>query len=307
MLYGNGEYTYRVAESWGTLPAGYEFGEVSGVDVDGNDHVYVFNRSDHQMMVFDREGVFLRSWDETWSNPHGIHIDEDGHFYLIDRDAHVVLKYGPDEKLLLTLGTRNQPSDTGYTPEERVVKRAAGPFNLPAGRVAINDEGDIFVADGYGNARVHRFTADGSLKRSWGSPGSGPGEFKLLHGVALDKNGRVLACDFGNDRIQIFDQEGEYLTAWTGLRRPTEAAVDPDGVVYVAEYQHRVSILDDNGQLLARWGGEAGHELGQLVAPHGIAVDSRGDIYVAEVIETSCPYCSEGCDAKRIQKFIKQR
>ena len=306
-MYGSGEYSYELAEGWGNLPEGYELNEVSGVDVDGEDRVYVFNRSSHQMMVFDRDGNFLRSWDETWSNPHGIHIGEDGHFYLIDRDAHVVLKYGPDERLLLTLGTRDQPSDTGYTAEEPVVRQAAGPFNRPAGRVAINEEGDIFVADGYGNARVHRFSLGGSLKTSWGLPGSGPGEFDLLHGVAMDSKGRILVCDFRNDRIQIFDQEGEYLTMWTGLRQPTEVVVGRDGVVYVAEYQHRISILDGRGHVLARWGGESSHEPGLFVAPHGIAVDSQGDIYVAEVIEDSCPSCSGTCDARRIQKFIRRQ
>ena len=305
MVFGSGDYRYEIAEDWVKLPAGYEFNEASGVDVDQNDDVYVFNRSSHQMMVFDREGNFIKSWSESWSNPHGIHIGPGGDFYLIDRDAHVVLKYGPDETLLLTLGTHNQPSDTGYTAEERVVKRAAGPFNRPAGRVAINQEGDVFVADGYGNARVHRFSADGSLRLSWGSPGDKPGEFNLLHGLALDAVGRVLVCDFNNDRIQVFDQEGRYLTMWTGLSRPTEAVVGPDGEVYVAEYRHRLSILDGNGQVLARWGERSSHDPGQFVAPHGLAVDSHGDIYVAEVIEGTCPDCNGPCDARRLQKFIR--
>ena len=304
-VYGQGRYTYEIAGGWGTLPSGYKFDEASGVDVDQNDDVYVFNRSSHQMQVFDREGSFLRAWPDTWSNPHGIHID-DGHFYLVDRDSHVVMKYGPDETLLLELGTRGQPSDTGYTEDDPIVKTAAGPFNRPAGRVAINGAGDIFVADGYGNARIHRFSADGSLLSSLGAPGSGPGEFLLVHGVALDGEGRLLVCDFGNDRIQIFDQEGQYLTSWSGLRGPTEVVIGSDDEVYVAEYRHRLSVLDGNGKVLARLGDESSHRPGQFVAPHGLAVDSHGDIYVAEVVEDSCPDCAGSCYARRLQKFIRQ-
>ena len=154
---------------------------------------------------------------------------------------------------------------------------------------------------------MHRFTADGELKTSWGSPGSGPGEFNLLHGVTLDDEGRVLVCDFNNDRIQVFDQEGRYLTEWTDLRRPTETVIGPAGEVYVAEYRHRLSILDGDGRVLARWGGESSHEPGLFVAPHGLAVDSRGDVYVAEVIEGSCPDCEGSCTARHPQKFIRQR
>ena len=296
MSYGSGAYTFELAEGWGKLPAGYEFFQVAGVAVDTDDRVYTFDRSAHNLVVFDREGSFIKSWDAKFSNPHGIRIGPDGSFYLTDRDAHVVLKYGPDEKLLMTLGNRDEPSDTGYTAEEKVVRRAAGPFNLPT-EVAVNEAGDIFVADGYGNCRVHKFDAAGTLLRSWGLPGKErPGDFHLPHGIGLDKEGKVLVCDRENHRIQVFDQDGEYLTMWTGFRQPCNLAVGPGGEVYVTELQHRLSILDSNGAVLARWGGESSHEPGQFVAPHGVAIDSHGDIYVSEVLKGS-----------RVQKFIRQR
>lgn len=296
MAYGSGEYTYELAEGWGKLPEGYEFHQVAGVAVDRNEQVYLFNRSSHQLMVFDREGNFIKAWDQKFSNPHGIHIGPDGNIYLADRESHVVLKYSPDQRLLLTLGTRDQPSDTGYTAEDRVVKRPAGPFNRPTG-VAVNDAGDIFVSDGYRNCRVHRYSADGSLVTSWGSPGTvNPGDFNLPHGIALDNEGRVLVCDRENHRIQIFDQEGEYLAMWTGFRQPCDVAVGPDGEAYVAELQPRLSIVDPQGNVLSRWGGETSHEPGQFVAPHGVAIDSHGDIYIGEALE-----------GKRVQKFVRKR
>ena len=296
MAYGSGAYTYELAGDWGKLPEGYEFSQVAGVAVDSEDRVYLFNRSAHQLMIFDREGNFIQSWDEKFSNPHAIHIAPDGNIFLVDRDAHIILKYSPDGKLLLTIGARNQASDTGYTAKNRQVLRAAGPFNLPAG-IAVTEDGDIFVADGYGNCRVHRYSSTGALVSSWGSPGKvNPGDFHLPHGIAVDGDGRVLVCDRENHRIQIFDQEGEYLGMWTGFKQPTDVKVGPRGEVYVPELSHRMSIIDgSNGDVLARWGDDSSHDPGQFVAPHGVAVDSHGDFYVGEVLQ-----------GQRVQKFIRQ-
>ena len=294
MTFGSGEYTYELAEGWGDLPGGYEFHQVAGVAVDKDDQVYLFNRSSHQLMIFDRQGGFVRAWDERFTNPHGIHIGADGNVYLADRDAHVVLKYSPEGKLLLTLGTKGHPSDTGAI-EGFMVEKAGEPFNLPTG-VAVNEDGDIFVSDGYGNCRVHKYSADGALLASWGSPGkNNPSDFHLPHGVGIDNEGRLLVCDRENHRIQIFDQEGEFLAMWTGFRQPCDVTVGPNGEAYVPELGHRFSIVDGQGAVLARWGGESSRDPGRFVAPHGVAVDSHGDIYVGEVLE-----------GRRVQKFVRQ-
>ena len=295
MTYGSGDYTYELDEGWGKLPDGYEFNQAAGVAIDSMDRVYVFNRSSHQLMVLERDGSFIESWDEKFNNPHGIHIDHDDNVYLADRDAQVVLKYSPQGRLLLTLGTRDHASDTGYTLPERVVHKAAGPFNLPTG-IAVNTDGDIFISDGYGNSRVHKYDATGALIYSWGTPGEvNPGDMHLPHGICLDQEGRLLVCDRENHRVQIFDQEGEYLAMWTGFVQPTDVVVGASGEAYVSELRHRLSIVDGNGNVLARWGGESSHEPGQFVAPHGIAVDSHGDIYVGEVLE-----------GQRVQKFVRK-
>ncbi len=296
MTYGSGDFIYELDEGWGKLPEGYEFHQVAGVAVDRNDNVYLFTRSAHNVMVFDPNGNLIKTWATKFKGPHGIHIGPDGNIYLVDRDAHIVLKYSPDEKLLLTLGTRDRPSDTGYTAQNRTVTQAAGPFNLPT-NVAVTEEGDIFVADGYGNCRVHKYSSSGTHMLSWGTPGKvNQGDFHLPHGIEVDSDGNVLVCDRENHRVQIFDQDGVFLTMWTGFRQPTDIVAGPDGEYYVPELSHRMSIVDKDGNVLARWGGERDFTPGQFVAPHGVAVDSRGDIYIGEVLE-----------GKRIQKFIRQR
>jgi sugar lactone lactonase YvrE len=160
----------------------------------------------------------------------------------------------------------------------------------------VSHEGDIFVSDGYGNSRVHKYNARGTLIKSWGSPGTDkPGDFNLPHGIGIDGRGRLLVCDRENHRIQIYTQDAEYLDMWTGFRQPTDVHVGADGTVYVSELQSRVTILDGDGEVLSRWGGEKSHEPGQFVAPHGIATDSHADVYVGEVLE-----------GQRLQKFVKQ-
>lgn len=294
MAYMIGSRKYELYEGWGKLPEGYEFHQVAGVAVDGNDSVYVFNRSSHKLLVFDRGGNLLTVWDQKFVNPHGAHVDREGNVFLVDRDSHVVEKYSPDQELLLTLGTKDEPSDTGEISERFLVERAAGPNNLPTG-VTTAADGTIFVSDGYGNCRVHKYDAAGNLLMSWGAPGNiEASHFELPHGISIDNRGRVLVCDRENHRIQIFSQAGDYQGMWTGFRQPTDVVVGPDDTVYVPELQSRVSILNGDGDLLARWGGESSHESGQFVSPHCVAIDSRGDIYIGEVLE-----------GKRVQKFVR--
>ncbi len=162
---------------------------------------------------------------------------------------------------------------------------------------AVDSTGAIYVSDGYGNSRVHKYTAAGELIKSWGSPGSGPGQFDLPHCVRVDRHDRVLVADRSNNRIQFFDTEGNYLTEWGGLNHPDTIHIDEHDVVYVAELDQRISILTLEGELLARWGrGERVDEPGEFLGcPHGIWTDSRGDLYVAEV-QTD----------QRFQKFVRQ-
>ena len=304
-VHGQGEYRYRPVPGWGQLPDRWDLVEVAGVAVDAEDRVYVFNRGAHPVVVFDADGHFLRSWGEgKFVRPHGVTVSPDGTLYCVDDLDHTIRQYTPEGDLLRVLGTSGRCCDTGVRDRDfRTILRSGPPFNQPT-NLAIAPNGDLYVTDGYGNARVHRFAPDGCLRHSWGDPGSAPGQFNLPHGIAVLADGRVLVADRENDRIQLFDPEGKYLDQWTQVQRPTNIALDREGRIYVSELwwragdrppagdaiaedrPGRVSVLDQGGAVLARWGGPDPCAPGNFAAPHDICVDSRGDVYVAEVTWT---------------------
>lgn len=327
MIVGEGDFRYELVEGWEQLPAGWWHGDVAGVATDAQDRVYVFNRSEHPVIVYDREGRFLGSWGEgIFTRPHGITIVGEV-VWLADDTDHTVRKFTLDGRLLQTLGTPHQPSDTGYVATAphnlATIKRGGGPFNRPT-RLSVAPNGDLYVADGYGNARIHRFSADGELIQSWGEPGDGPGQFNLPHSVWVHRDGRVFVCDRENDRVQIFSPTGELLTIWTNVTRPGDLFIDRHGLVYLGEMaweaggttmagrplhetRHaQLSIRDLDGNVLARWGGPDPCAPGSFASPHGIWVDSQGAIYVAEVTHTALSRSGRyhaGCHA--LQKFVR--
>jgi DNA-binding beta-propeller fold protein YncE len=279
---GSGKYTYEVREDWAKLPEGWAMPAAS-VTVDSQDRVYCFNRTpDHPIVVFDREGNYLESWGTgLFAFPHTIRADEHDNLWIVDRDLGQMLYFTRDGKLLRTIGTRGFRSDTGVPASDASssawmkVTHGGGPFNLPTD-IAVAPSGEMFMTDGYGNARVHKFAADGTHLASWGEPGSGPGEFKLPHGIWIDRRGRVLVCDRENDRVQVFDQDGKFLHAWaTELIGPAVFFIDRDDVVYIPEHNGgMISVLTLDGERLARWGDPS------FRSCHGIWADSRGDLYV---------------------------
>ena len=298
------QFGYEADDRWAKLPAGWSWTEVAGVAADSRDRVYVFNRGEHPVMVFGPDGTFLASWGEgQFARPHGIFIGPDDAVYCTDDCDHTVRKFTPDGRLLLTLGVSGKPSDTGAAGMDyRTVVRAGPPFNYPT-NLALSPEGELYVSDGYGNARVHKFSPDARLLLSWGEPGGGPGQFRLPHGIAVDRQGTVYVADRENSRVQLFTPGGQYLCEWADVARPCQVFVDGAGQVYVAELGlhagawpgtkapgadapgGRVSVFDRHGTLLARWGGgRCPCAPGDFFAPHGICVDSRGDVYVAEVV-----------------------
>jgi sugar lactone lactonase YvrE len=296
-------FRYRVDESWPQFPCGGPDGEAVAVACDSRDRVFVFLRGPRPVQVFESDGSFVTSWGEgLFARPHGIFIGPDDTVYCTDDFDHTVRAFTPEGRLLLTLGTSGRPSDTGATSTDyRTIRRAGPPFHYPT-NLAIGPTGDLYVSDGYGNARVHRFAPDGRLLHSWGEPGSGPGQFHLSHGVAVASDGTVLVADRENSRVQRFNADGDYRSQWTDVARPCQVFIDPEGYVYVAEVGFRagrwpgtgpaepgapggrVSVFDMGGTLRARWGGgDNPCAPGDFFAPHDIWVDGRSAVYVAEV------------------------
>ncbi len=274
---GTGKHTYRLVENWARLPQGEVFGNVSAVATDSHDQVYVFQRKDPPVLVFDREGRLRRAWGAgAFANPHGIFIANDI-VYLTDREDSVCLTYTLDGRPLSVLGQRGVHSDTGCEKPGELVPRAAGPFNYPTEMVP-SPSGDLYVTDGYRNARVHRFAADGRLIASWGQGGKAdPGHFHLPHSLIVHDDGRVYVCDRENNRIQVFSADGQFLALWSDLRRPLDISRDRDGLLYVSEggvsgLSPRISVMDRQGAVVARW---------DSLSAHGSWVDAHGDIYLA--------------------------
>jgi DNA-binding beta-propeller fold protein YncE len=277
-----GGHTYELIRDFPKLPRGESFGMISRVATDSQDRVYVFQRKDPPVVVFDREGKYLGAWGHGQiTDPHGLKIVDDV-VYTTDRSDSVVKSFALDGRLLLELGKRGVHSDTGCVGAPWLAARASGPFNHPTEMIA-HPNGDIYVTDGYRNARVHRFARDGQLIESWGEPGKAAGEFHLPHSIATDPDGKLYVADRANKRIQIFSPEGRFLSMWTGMGGPNDITRGNDGKFYIAEQEDGdepayVCVRDAAGAVLARM--ESRHV-------HGVGVDSRGDIYAGLTVDRS--------------------
>jgi len=277
--------SYRPDAGWpvgGKDAPDYGTAAVSGAAVDRQGNVYVFQRTPHPVLVFDRGGKYLRTWGEgRFPFPHGCRFDAEGNLWFTDIGDHLLLKFTPDGKLLQTIGSK------GETGED------AAHFNKPAD-VAFAPNGEMYVADGYGNSRVVRFSKDGKYLGVWGKKGAGPGEFNLPHSIAVDPQGRVIVADRENNRIQVFTSEGKYLKEWNHVGSPFGLFLTKDGKLFVTDGRaHTLSAYDLEGKRLGQWG-TMGREPGQFDLPHLLCVDDRGAIYVCEIT------------GKRIQRLVRQ-
>ena len=259
---------YAVECPWGTLPDGQVFGPVSQLAIDSNDRVYVFQRSNPPVLVFDSEGLLVDSWGEgEFSDAHGIFITTDDLVLLVDRDAHQILACETSGTVRFRLGQRHRP-------------RLNEPFNHPTD-IAQAPNGDYYVSDGYGNSRVHCFSSDGTYRFSWGRPGDGPGEFTTPHAVWVDSAERVLVADRENNRVQLFDLQGRFLEAWSDFYHPMDIYADRDGNVFVTDQIPRLSMLSPDGTLIGRC-------RPVLFGPHGVGGDAAGNLYLAETAPLNC-------------------
>ena len=289
---GSGRFTYDVAVDWEKLPSGYSWTDAAAVAVDSKDRVYVFNRGDHPMIVFDSDGNYLDSWGEgVFTRPHGLTLGPDDTLYCTDDTGHSVRQCTLDGRVLMTIGEPGKPSKA-YSGQ---------PFNRCTDVAVDHKTGELYISDGYSNARVHKYSPDGRLLFSWGEPGTDPGQFNIAHNIATDKDGYVYVADRENHRVQIFDSNGEYQAQWNNLHRPCAIYISEEQLVYVGDLgwgmpvnrDHPnigpwITVLNTKGERLARIGHMGyGLNVGQFMAPHGICLDSRDNIYLGEVAWTN--------------------
>jgi sugar lactone lactonase YvrE len=300
---------YEPVAGWAKIPHGYWLREATSVAVDSHDRVYVFNRGNMPMLVFDAGGNLIDHWGNdtphsgqheiidpygakrlVWDGvrfgwPHSVRVDPNDDLWLVDVHSHTLTKTDRAGAPLMTLGGDPAPPQSG------------DPFNKPTDLTVSPASGDIFVSDGYGNSRVHRFSAEGQHILSWGESGSDNSQFSLPHNIAMVDDDHVIVCDRENHRVQVFTINGEFARSWHVHHAVavTRGRGD-DTALYVAEQGpppvqhgvpnlgHRVSVYTPEGELIRRIGAPLpGEAPEQFLWPHSIATDSRGDIYVAEV------------------------
>jgi DNA-binding beta-propeller fold protein YncE len=301
---------YEVDPDWPRRPDSMPWGRTPGVAVDGKDQVWVFTRADPPVQVYTADGKFVRAWGEgmigrnaSGIGSHHIQIDSRGMIWLADVRDHVVLQATPEGKILRTLGTRGEPGC-----DETHLDRPTD--------MAVTPDGQVFVSDGYGNARIVHFDAEGRFVKAWGKLGTGPGEFSLPHAIALDSQGRLYVADRNNARVQVFDQTGKFLDQWQNLIVPWGFWVTPDDQICVCgsspmpwretdgslgcpPKDQLFMKFDTSGRVLELWtvpkGSDGEEKPGELNWVHGIALDSKGNIYATDII------------GSRVQKFVKKK
>ena len=286
-------------ENWGTLPEGRTWGSPAAVDIDRKGNIWVFERcganscagSDKDpILEFDPSGKFIKSFGkDMFVFPHGLYIDKHGNIWVADANGQdgrgqIVVKFNPEGKVLLTLG---KPGVAGAGNDT---------FNRPSG-VVVAPNGDIFVADGHGgdsNYRIVKFSKDGKVLMAWGKKGTGPGEFGELHAIAMDASGRLFVADRGNNRIEIFDQNGKFLEEWKQFGRVSAIYIDKKGMIYVANNTENRPPQWKKEMLIGRV--KDGVVTAHVQDPdaENLVVDKLGTIYSADVLP------------KMMKKWVKQ-
>jgi len=264
-----------------TLPAGTTMGAAAAVAFDPKGHLYVLTRGAQAFFEFDENGAFVRAFgDKMFTRSHGLRIDSEGNLWATDVGAHVVVKLNPAGEVLLTLGTRGQAGEWNEAAGSRLL-------NQP-NDIAIAANGDVFVVQGHtpgpkGDARVLKFDKTGTFIKSWGGKGTGPGQFDVAHGAAIDAKGLLWVMDRENQRIQVFGGDGTFVREMKYKGLPCSVAIGRDRVYMVNGFAGQLVALDLAGKVLAATG-RPGKALGEFGEAHFLAISPKGDLYVADSV-----------------------
>lgn len=275
-----------------TLPEGMTMGLPGDLEFDSKGHLWIMSRPGAQnniqpIVEFDENGKYIRSFGMGLfgNRPHGIHIDAEGNIWASDGSNHTVVKFNPKGEVLLTLGTRNQAGEWNEAAGTRLL-------NQP-NDVAIGRNGDIFLVQGHtpgamGDPRVLKFDKTGKFIKTWGGKGSDPGKFQVGHGIAVDAKGMLWVADRENSRIQVFDQDGNFVRQMKYAGLPCSFLIRKDGITMVNGFTGQILELDLEGKVLGVYG-----KMGEFGEAHNVAVSPKGEIFVGDV-------------TKGILKFVKK-
>jgi len=319
------EIQYRSVPDFLHLPPDLYFGEVAGIAVNSKGHIFVFSRSNTtgpaygaaaaQLLEFDRDGKFVREIGHNlyaWSYAHTVKIDPQDNIWVTDKGSDVVVKFTPDGRVSMVFGRKQEASDDGTRP----LKEVQPPLSPENGLfrqvtdVAWDSAGNTYISDGYINSRVAKIDKDGNWLKSWGEPGSKPGQFNTPHSIAVDAQDNIYVADRGNHRIQVFDRDGKFLRQIvidvpvpsdakpaignktdhpSGARTPGAPwaiciTPPPHQVLYSADgFPGRIYKLSLDGKVLGVFG-KTGKQLGQFGWIHEIACPQENQLYVAEIL-----------------------
>ena len=255
---------WKVSDDWATLPAGTKWGVTSAVTSDASGTIYVIRREETPIFAFSQGKLVKHFGQGLYMWPHGIRIDREGFLWTVDGQDNVIYKMDvkQNNRIVMTLGKRGV---TGESPDT---------FNRPTD-VAFAPNGDFFITDGYGNARVVKYARGGKFIKAWGSRGTGPSQFNTPHTVAIDSKNRVIVGDRNNSRVQVFDSDGNFIEMWTNLGAPYGMAIANDDTLYVSDADAGKITVSKDGKIL--------DVIENLGRPHLIALDPSGAIYMADV------------------------
>lgn len=295
----NNKVNYELVSNWPVLSEGYKLGQPTGIGIDKNDHIFVFHRAGRKwttpfpdsvisvntvIELDNRSGKIINSWGSNYFiMPHGLTVDKQNNIWLTDVGLHQVFKFSHEGKLLMKLGVAKTPANDSLH------------FNLPTD-IAVADDGSFFVSDGYGNSRVVKFSSTGKYIKAWGTFGKKPGQFIIPHGIAIDQKNIIYVADRQNNRIQLFDTDGNFIKELkndVNVEELPSIAVDKANHLFAIDYDPTINtdstakgstIFEfDSSQQAKNHFGASGSANRTISWFHDIAIDNKGNIYVGDI------------------------